>query len=93
MTLGHPSPAGVHRELWELVDAVCSGTITAESRARLEEILLADESHRLYYLTYVDIHASSTGSCGSPTRKRVTPPIWWRARCRRLRPHPADPGT
>ncbi len=57
MKSGHPFPVGVPRELWELVDSVCSGTITGEGRDRLEEFLRADEGHRLFYLSYLDVHA------------------------------------
>jgi len=57
MNTGEPFPADVPRELWELVDSVCSGTISVEGRDRLEELLRGDEEHKLFYLTYLDIHA------------------------------------
>ena len=57
MKTAYPFHAEVPRELWELVDSVCSGTIDVDGRDRLEVILRGDESHRLFYLTYLDIHA------------------------------------
>jgi hypothetical protein len=44
-------------ELRELADATCNGTLSMAQRDRLEDIVGQDESARLAYLAYLDIHA------------------------------------
>ncbi len=44
-------------ELWSLAEAIAEGTATAHQRARLETRLRAEESARLFYVAYLDLHA------------------------------------
>lgn len=48
-------------ELHRLVSALCDGVLTDAELARLEELLLADEEHRRFYLEYADMHARLLG--------------------------------
>ena len=44
-------------ELRELADAYVAGSLDAEKLQRLQEVLLAEEQARVFFLGYVDVHA------------------------------------
>jgi hypothetical protein len=48
--------ASADEELWSLTQSMCDGTITAEERDRLEALLRASDSAKLFYAAYVDLH-------------------------------------
>jgi hypothetical protein len=54
-TSGHLPP--VDGELWSLVEALVEGTATASERDRLETRLRAEPGTRLFYVSYLDLHA------------------------------------
>jgi hypothetical protein len=44
-------------ELWALVESLVDGSATAAGRDRLEALLRADKAARLFYVSYLDLHA------------------------------------
>jgi FecR-like protein len=57
MTNMDQQPSGIPAEWRELVDALCSGTLTHAGRDRLEALLWENEAARRFYLNYQDLHA------------------------------------
>jgi hypothetical protein len=43
-------------EMFDLLAAVCNGTITAHEHQRLEQLLAADAAARQFYFDYLDLH-------------------------------------
>src|SRR5438132_11836403 len=73
MTEPSRQPPPVDDELWSLVEILVTGTATAEERDRLDVRLRADPSARLFYVTYLDLHAQlqwSTRGASVPPRAR-----------------------
>jgi hypothetical protein len=67
-------------ELWTLVEELVAGTATSTQRERLEARLRTEESARLFYVAYLDLHAalqwrmrgeaSRPGAGRGPSRER-----------------------
>ena len=67
----HEPLPSANDELWSLVEALLAGTATPEERDRLEAHLRADPQARLFYVTYLDVHAHLQWS----TRGDAAPPV------------------
>jgi hypothetical protein len=48
---------GADDELWSLVEALVAGTATMAERDRLDARLRGEPQARLFYVTYLDLHA------------------------------------
>lgn len=46
------------KELAELIDQLCGGTISEQQAARLEQLVVGNHSARRYYVRYLHLHAS-----------------------------------
>jgi hypothetical protein len=56
MNTSKVQPPNADERLWTLVAALCDGEISDAERRELETLLIEDESARLFYAAYTDLH-------------------------------------